>query len=49
MRKFAIFVAFVVAFALFPASLLLAQKADILDIGVNRLSNGDFEEEPVDP
>jgi len=33
---------------LFPAS-LRAQKGDVLDVGVNRLHNGDFEDDPLDP
>jgi len=28
---------------------LLAQKGEVLDVGENRIHNGDFEDEPVDP
>jgi hypothetical protein len=33
---------------LFPAS-LRAQLGEVLDVGVNRLHNGDFEDDPLDP
>lgn len=48
MRRLAAF-ACVVFFCAFLPTSLLAQKGDILGIGENRLHNGDFEDDPIQP
>ena len=46
MRKPIVFIALALCI-LFPAS-LRAQLGEVLDVGVNRLHNGDFEDDPLD-